>query len=75
MNEILDFLNENAGALTVIFTAVVTLSTVAYATLTRVLVSETRKMRRPARTYCSVRSGGEAVAGDYADSSGGVGGS
>lgn len=45
MNEILDFLNENAGGITVIFTAVVTLSTVAYAILTRVLVSETRKMR------------------------------
>ena len=45
MNEILVFLNENAGALTVIFAAVVTLSTVSYAILTSVLVSETRNMR------------------------------
>ncbi|MDD5343389.1 MAG: hypothetical protein PHW12_03095 [Smithella sp.] len=39
------YLNSNAGALTVIFTAVVTISTVAYAILTRSLVSETKKMR------------------------------
>lgn len=39
------FLNENSGALTVVFTAVVTLSTVVYALLTAVLVSETKKMR------------------------------
>jgi hypothetical protein len=39
------FLNSNSGALTVIFTAVVTISTVAYAILTRSLVSETKKMR------------------------------
>jgi len=42
----LDFLNQNSGALTVIFTAVVTLSTVVYAVLTAVLVAETRRMRQ-----------------------------
>lgn len=45
MNEVISFLNQNSGALTVIFTAVVTLSTVVYAILTGVLVSETKKMR------------------------------
>lgn len=39
------FLKRNSEALTVIFTAVVTLSTVFYAVLTGLLVSETRKMR------------------------------
>jgi hypothetical protein len=39
------FLNSNSGALTVVFTAVVTISTVAYAILTWSLVSETKKMR------------------------------
>lgn len=42
----LDFLNQNSGALTVIFTAVVTFSTVVYAVLTAVLVAETRRMRQ-----------------------------
>lgn len=41
-----DFLNQNAGALTVIFTVVVALSTVVYAILTGILVSETRRMRQ-----------------------------
>lgn len=45
MTEILYFLKQNSEALTVMFTAVVTLSTVVYATLTGFLVSETRKMR------------------------------
>ncbi|RQM70880.1 hypothetical protein [Aeromonas hydrophila] len=45
MAEILDLLKQNSDALTVIFTAVVTLSTVVYAILTGILVSETRKMR------------------------------
>ena len=45
MSEVLTFLNENSGALTVIFTGIVTLSTVVYALLTGVLVKETRKMR------------------------------
>jgi len=43
--EAVAFLNSNSGALTVIFTAVVTISTVAYAVLTRSLVSETKRMR------------------------------
>lgn len=45
MTQFLKLLSENSEALTVIFTAVVTLSTVVYAVLTAVLVSETRKMR------------------------------
>lgn len=45
MTEILVFLKQNSEALTVIFTGVVTLSTVVYAILTGILVSETRKMR------------------------------
>jgi hypothetical protein len=43
---LLDFLNQNSGALTVIFAAVVMLSTVVYAVLTAFLVAETRRMRR-----------------------------
>ena len=42
----LEFLNQNAGALTVIFTAVVTLSTAVYAVLTAILVAETKRMRQ-----------------------------
>ena len=42
----LDFLNQNSAALTVIFTAVVTISTAVYAILTACLVAETRRMRR-----------------------------
>jgi len=45
LTEILDFLKQNSDALTVVFAAVVTLSTVVYAILTGFLVSETRKMR------------------------------
>ena len=41
----LEFLNQHSGALTVIFSAVVTLSTVVYAVLTAILVAETRRMR------------------------------
>jgi len=44
--EIIKFLNDNAGALSVLFTAVVTVSTVVYAVLTAILVSETRRMRK-----------------------------
>ena len=44
-DNIVQFLNQNSGALTVIFTAVVTISTLVYAVLTAVLVSETKKMR------------------------------
>ena len=45
MSEIFDYLNKNSGALTVLFTAVVTAFTIAYALLTWKLVSETKKMR------------------------------
>ncbi|MEW6608910.1 MAG: hypothetical protein AB1414_15940 [bacterium] len=45
MESILNFLNQNSGALMAIFTAIVTLSTIVYAVLTGVLVHETRKMR------------------------------
>lgn len=46
ISEALDYLNKNSGALTVLFTAVVTISTVAYAVLTWILVSETKRMRQ-----------------------------
>lgn len=46
MTEILDYLNKNSGAFTVIFTAVVTAATAVYALLTYVLVKETRLMRQ-----------------------------
>jgi hypothetical protein len=42
----LDFLNQNSGALMVVFTAIVTISTGVYAFLTAYLVAETRKMRQ-----------------------------
>jgi hypothetical protein len=42
----LDFLNTNSGALSVIFSAVVTLATVVYAILTWRLVEETSRMRK-----------------------------
>jgi hypothetical protein len=45
LSEAIAYLNSNSGALTVLFTAVVTISTVAYAILTWGLVSETKKMR------------------------------
>lgn len=41
----LDFLNKYSSAITVIFTVVVALATVAYVLLTRSLVSETKKLR------------------------------
>ena len=44
--ELLEFLNKNSGALMVLFTVVVTISTVVYARLTAKLVTETRKMRQ-----------------------------
>lgn len=44
--EFLEFLNKNSGALTVLFTAVVTISTVIYSVLTGKLVSETKRMRQ-----------------------------
>jgi hypothetical protein len=42
----LEFFNQNSGVLMVIFTGVVTLSTVVYAILTGLLVAETRRMRQ-----------------------------
>lgn len=45
LSETIVYLNSNSGALTVVFTAVVTISTVAYAILTWSLVSETKRMR------------------------------
>ena len=41
----IDFLNENAGLLTIVFSGVVTSATVVYAILTWRLVAETRRMR------------------------------
>lgn len=46
MENLITFLNQNSGALTVVFTGVVTLATVVYAALTAILVSETRKLRQ-----------------------------
>ena len=46
MTELLEYLNKNSGAFTVIFTAAVTVATVVYALLTYVLVKETRLMRQ-----------------------------
>jgi hypothetical protein len=45
MAGMIDLLNQNSGAITTIFSAVVALATVVYAILTWKLVSETRKMR------------------------------
>lgn len=45
-SEVLNFLNTNSGALTVLFTGVVTISIVVYSILTGKLVSETTKMRQ-----------------------------
>lgn len=45
MSSAIDFLNSNSGALMVVFTGVVTVSTVAYALLTRKLVQETILLR------------------------------
>ena len=45
MTELLELLNKNSGALTVLFAAVVTAATVVYAALTWVLVKDTRMMR------------------------------
>lgn len=45
MENLIAFLNQNSGALTVVFTGMVTSATVVYAALTAILVSETRKLR------------------------------
>lgn len=42
---VLEFLNQNSGAFSVIFSAIVAIATVVYAILTWRLTSETRKMR------------------------------
>ena len=47
MTELLELLNKNSGALTVLFTAVVTAATVVYAALTWILVKETK----PSQSY------------------------
>lgn len=44
--DIIKVLNENTGAISVIFSGLVTLATVVYAALTWKLVSETRRMRK-----------------------------
>lgn len=44
--DIMKFLNENTGAVGIIFSGLVTLATLVYATLTWKLVSETRRMRK-----------------------------
>ncbi|WP_018141541.1 hypothetical protein [Thioalkalivibrio sp. ALJ7] len=46
MENLIAFLNQNSGALTVAFTGVVTFATVVYAVLTAILVAETRKLRQ-----------------------------
>ncbi|WP_018231012.1 hypothetical protein [Thioalkalivibrio thiocyanodenitrificans] len=46
MENLFAFLNQNSGALTVVFTGFVTLATLVYAVLTAVLVVETRKLRQ-----------------------------
>lgn len=46
IQDALDFLNRNSGALTVLFGAIVAIATVVYAKLTAALVSETNRMRR-----------------------------
>ena len=43
--QVFNFLNKNYGALSVLFTAVLTVSTVIYVKLTLMLVSETKRMR------------------------------
>lgn len=46
MSDLLDQLNKNSGALSAIFSGVVTVATVVYAWLTAKLVQETRQMRK-----------------------------
>lgn len=45
MDDLLNFLNKNAGALTILFSGIVTFATAIYAGLTWILVKETRMMR------------------------------
>lgn len=46
MRDFIELLNQNAGALNLLFSGVVALATVVYATLTAWLVLETRKLRQ-----------------------------
>lgn len=46
MSEFLDSLNNNSGALSAVFSGVVTVATIFYAWLTSKLVNETRQMRK-----------------------------
>lgn len=46
MSDLLDQLNKNSGALSAVFSGVVTVATVVYAWLTARLVDETRQMRK-----------------------------
>lgn len=46
ITETIKFLNSNSGALSVVFSAIVTAATVAYSILTWKLVTETRRMRK-----------------------------
>lgn len=46
MKDLVSFLNDNAGVFSLVFTSIVTASTVAYAILTASLVRETKVMRR-----------------------------
>jgi hypothetical protein len=60
MSDILKLLNDNAGALNALFTAVVALATVVYAVLTSRLVRETRHLRQVqtephVEIYCRMR--------------------
>ena len=45
-SEQLEFINQNSGILLIVFSLIVTLSTVCYVFLTKSLVSETKKMRK-----------------------------
>lgn len=46
VNSSFDFLNQNSGAFSILFSGIVAISTIVYAALTWKLVSETRKMRK-----------------------------
>lgn len=48
IKNLLDFLNQNSGSLSLIFSGVVTIATVTYVILTRSLVKETKKLRKVA---------------------------
>ena len=56
MTALLYFVNQNSGAIQVVFSGIVTLATLIYAVLTWKLVSETRRMRK-AQTDAKVTVG------------------